>query len=173
MEEQEAGIPPVETGSGVETISQEAPLEKTAADLLAEKDAELASLTVERDNYRRAVKKRGLTVEEEPEEDDSLDAIIDRKVEEKLFDRRAAQIQQEKEALLQKTIKENEEMRNALRNRAGTPTSSGSNLDKAPGKTESYWSPSQVKELESKGLDPKQVWENLQKSDGTRGAPTA
>jgi len=74
---------------------------------------------------------------------------------------------------LAKANRKMNEMRLVLQNKATTPTSSGTNLDKVEVKTTSssgYWSAEQVAELKSKGLDPDEVFKNLPKA-GQTGAP--
>ena len=163
METTSAGEQPVEKAPGV---TPEAPQEKTVKDLLAEKDAEIERIREEKNNYKRGMLiAKGKIKEEEIEEDEDLDAKIDRKVNEKLFDARISEAQKSKEELLNKALKENEEMKRVMRNRGiSAPSSMGSNLDKPEVNVTSGFSPEQEADLRARGLDPKEVWKNLPKA---------
>lgn len=162
MDESTAGEQPVKTAPEV-TIPEAS--QDTAAEMAA-KDAEIARLAEERDNYRRAaLKAKGKYREEseDVEDPEDIDALVERKVTEKLYDARLAQAAKEKEDLIQRTMRENTELRNALKNTPGRPTSSGSSQDKggAPASTTGYWTPEQEADLIKRGLDPKSVLQNM------------
>jgi hypothetical protein len=91
-----------------------------------ERDAEIAKLIEERDNYKNVALKRlgKLPGDKEFLADDGkeLDSIIEEKVKATLLDREIARKQQEKEAEVRRLAKENAELRLALKNRPGSST---------------------------------------------------
>ena len=164
-----AGEKPVEKSPEVIPAASQEP---TAADLIAAKDAEIAKLAEERDNYRRGMlKAKGKLVEDvEPENEDD-NSRVKRLVQEALYDEKIGKAQAEKDGLLTKISKENEELKNALRSRpGGMPSSMGSNLDKAEPEKH-YWTPEQEFEIKAKfpNIDLKKAWENVQNGLGIAG----
>jgi hypothetical protein len=166
-----AGVPPVEKAPEVKAPEAS---QDDAASLLAAKDAEISRLSDERENYRRAALKAKGKYHEEDTPDD-LDELIEKKVQEKLYDVQIVKAQQEKEAILQKTLRENAELRNAIKNRPPAPSAAGANQGRATvGDTATgYWSPDQEADLKKKGLDPQKVWDNmnLKGMNGTSALP--
>lgn len=102
-------------------------------DPLLEKDAEIARLTEERDNYKAvALKRKGkLAEDDEFFAKEGLEDFIKDKVIETLADKEVARAQAEKEAELKRIIKENSELRLALKNKPETSSGgdSGSNIE--------------------------------------------
>lgn len=89
---------------------------------LAEKDALILKLSTERTNYKKGMlKAKGKLPEEEEEED--LDAKIERKVQERMLDSEITKIQQEKDALLKTTLARMKELETAFKNKDQMSTS--------------------------------------------------
>ena len=90
-------------------------------DPLALKDEEIAKLIEERDNYKAvALKRKGKLAEDDQFfAKEGIDEFIEDKVKTILADKEVNKIQAEKEAQLKQIIKENAELRLALKNRPG------------------------------------------------------
>lgn len=132
---------------------------------IAELESENARLENDRNNYRKAALVAKGRIEPDEDESPDLDTLIQQKVEAAMFDTKKAVIEQEKESLLQKALRENEELRKAASNRGQVSIASGagSNMDK-PEVRENYWSPEQEAALKAKGLDPQKVMNRLPKT---------
>lgn len=132
-----------EVETGVEEEVQDAPTEQKEEiaspqpeqgidyeALLAEKDAELAKVKEEKENYKKGLlKAKGKLPEEELEEDLSADDKMRQIAQEVVLSTKESQLNQEKDELYKKALKENKEMKLAM----ATGTSSnaqGSNQEK-------------------------------------------
>ena len=130
---------------------------------LAAKDTEIAQIRTERENYRKGMlKAKGKLPDEDDtlsNEDEDLDAKIDRKVQERLLSTREAQIQSEKDALVSSLAKKNKELTLALKNRGQISTTSGqgSNEDRQEVKTDKYFSKEQIASLKAKGWSDEKI----------------
>ena len=117
---------------------------------LAAKDAEIAKLRDEKENYR----KMGLKYKQaskEPEKDvdtESYEAIARRIAEETILNSREAQLDREKDDLIKATIRQNRELKLALANKAPIATSSPNQDMKVEVTKESYYSDDQLRELQ-------------------------
>jgi hypothetical protein len=137
--------------------------------VLAKKDAELAEVRLERENYRKGMLKAKGKLPEEEEMDTStpegMEALVDRKVQEKFLSTKEAQLQADKDAALKAMIKRNKELEVALKNRGQilSSTGTGSNTEKPEGKTDNYFSNEQIAALRAKGYDDKKI-ETLKKN---------
>lgn len=137
--------------------------------VLAQKDAELAQVRVEKDNYRKGLlKAKGKLPEDnqlDADDPESMEAIIERKVQEKFLSTKEAQLQAEKDQALKAVLKRNKELETALKNRGQISSSSGegSNQDKPEGKKDNYFSNDQISALKAKGYDDKKI-ETLKKN---------
>lgn len=145
---------------------KEAPASASEVDyeaLLAQKDAEIAQVRTEKDNYRKGLLKAKGKLPEDVDLDSStpegMDALIDRKVQEKFLSTKEAQLHAEKEATLKAVLKRNKELEVALKNRGQISTTSGagSNEDKAEVKTDKVLSADQINSLKAKGWDDKKI----------------
>ena len=159
---------PVETkvadaGTATETVVTPTTTEVDSETLLAQKDAEIAKITEERENYRKGMLKAKGKLPEESELDDSapegMEALIDRKVQEKFLSTKEAQLQAEKDALIKATMKRNKELELALKNRGQITSTSGqgSNQDRPEGKVDNILSNDQINSLKAKGWDDKKI----------------
>ena len=145
------------------------PVEEIVVDPLAEKDAQIAQLTEERDNYKAvALKRKGkLAEDDEFFAKEGIDEFIEDKVKNILADREINKIQAEKDAQLKQIIKENSELKLALKNKPGNSIGgdSGGSLEVK----DNVFTPEQLKALELKAIrlkaDPqefiKQAKQNL------------
>lgn len=131
--------------------------------VLAKKDAELAEVRQERENYRKGMlKAKGKLPEEEALDTstpEGMEALVDRKVQEKFLSTKEAQIIADKDNALKAVLKRNKELEVALKNRGqiGTTSGVGSNQEKTEGKVDSYFSNEQIAALKAKGYDDKKI----------------
>jgi hypothetical protein len=153
----------------VETSTQTQPEVDYEAEL-QKKDAEIAKVREEKENYRKGMlKAKGkLPEEDDNSSEEDLDAKIDRKVQERLLATRESQVQAEKDALVMSLAKKNKELALALKNRGQISTSSGqgSNQEKPEGRVDNTLSNDQINALKAKGWDDKKIDEfkkNLKK----------
>lgn len=165
-EDTNAGAEPVEKPQGVETPVAEAPKlqEPNYEELLAEKEAELQKAQEERDNYRRGMlKAKGKVQEETFSEEESDEDKMRRIAREEALSIREQMIQREKDDLIKKALKENSELKIALKNKAQLTPASGASADSSPDVKDTYWSPEQIASLKAMGVDPEKVKGNVQK----------
>ena len=172
---------PVETkvvetaGTPPEIVVAQETTEVDSETLLAQKDAEIAKIATERDNYRKGLLKAKGKIPAEEELDSStpegLDALIDRKVTERMLATKEAQLHAEKDDIIKKTLKRNKELELALKNRTGITSTSGqgSNQEKPEGKADNFFSNEQLASLKAKGYSDKKI-EALKKN--LQGAPS-
>lgn len=128
-------------------------------------EAKLAKVSEDRDNYRK-----GLLAAKGKGGDESEDDKIARIVQEKLLETQYSQLLIEKDEIAQNAIKENKELKVALKNRAqaGASTSSGGGQDTTEVKTD-FFTPEQLKDMENRSrltgikIDPEKVKANLLK----------
>ncbi len=142
--------------------------------VLAKKDEELQAVRIERENYRKGMLKAKGKLPEEEELDSStpegMEALIDRKVQEKFLSTKEAQVQAEKDNLIKAQSKRLKELEVALKNRGQINAASGqgSNQEKPEGKVDNYFSNDQIAALKAKGYDDKKIAtlkQNLAKVD--------
>ncbi len=156
----------------VDSTTQEAPVSAAVAPtatevdyeaVLAEKDAALAKVQQERDNYRKGLlKAKGKLPEDnqsdtdEPEEQETLTRRI---VREEMLTTKEAQLQSEKDAALKAVLKRNKELETALKSRSDITSVSGtgSNQEKPEGKKDNFFSNEQLASLRAKGYDDKKI----------------
>lgn len=154
-----------EENNGVEAEAVIAPAQQEVdyEALLAAKDAEIAKVQEEKDNYRKGLlKAKGKLPDSDQSdagEDEDIDARIDRRVNERLLETREAQLTLEKDQALKAVLKRNRELETALKNRGQVSTTSadGSNQDRPEGKKDSYFSNDQLSALRAKGYDDRKI----------------
>ncbi len=175
MEETIAGGQPVEKAPEINpAVSQE----KTAEQLLAEAQAKIDKLAEEKDNYRRGMLKAKGKLPEEEDGQEDLETLVERKVQEKLYDATIQEAEKQKDELIKRTLKENAELKQLAKSKGFIPTSMGSNQDKPEVKTEQYFSPEQTADLakraERLGISTEKyistLKENLKKGSDLPGA---
>lgn len=137
--------------------------------VLAQKDAELAQVRTERENYRKGMlKAKGKLPEENYQDNDSSETqeeMVRRVTREEILTTKEAQLQAEKDATQKAAMKRIKELEVALKNRGQISQSSGegSNQDKPEGKKDNYFSNEQIAALRAKGYDDKKI-ETLKKN---------
>ena len=127
---------------------------------LQKKDAELAKVRGEKENYRKGMlKAKGKLPEDDNLEDESLDDKVSRLVKEQILNTKEAQVQAEKDALVTTLAKKNKELTLALKNRKQITDVSalGSNGDKNEVKTDNFFSEAQIAELKKRGYSDKKI----------------
>lgn len=151
-------------GTSQETVVTQTTTEVDYEALLAQKDAEIAQVREEKDNYKKGLlKAKGKLPEfnqrdtDETEED--VDSLVARKVQEAMLSTKEAQLNAEKDLALKAVLKRNKELEIALKNRGQvtSPSADGSNQDKPEGKKDNYFSNDQITALRAKGYDDKKI----------------
>lgn len=129
---------------------------------LAAKDAEIAKLTEEKDNYKRGMlKAKGKPAKDEEEDEDAdedIDTKIDRKVNERLLDTKISNAQADKDELLKKALARNKELETAIKNRSQISTSgqgSGSESKLTP--KDAILSEEKIKQFKGMGWDDAKI----------------
>lgn len=165
---------------GVEEVTETAPTQTENVDtqtstqvdyaaVLAEKDAELAKVRQEKDNYKKGLlKAKGKLPEDyqtDTDETETQEAMTRRIVQETMLSTREAQLQVEKDQTISALLKRNKEVETALKNRGQITSTSGdgSNQEKPEGKKDNYFSNDQISALRAKGYDDKKI-ETLKKN---------
>ncbi len=152
-----------------ETVTAPSATEVDYEAVLAEKDAELAKVQQEKENYRKGLLKAKGKLPEEHQSDaddpEELEALIDRKVSEKLLNTKEAQLQAEKDQALKAVLKRIKELEIALKNRTDVTSVSanGSNQEKPEGKRDNFFSNEQMASLKAKGYSDAKI-EDLKKN---------
>ena len=121
---------------------------------LQKKDAEIAKIKEDKENYRKGMlKAKGKLPEEDNLEEESLDDKVSRLVKEQILSTREAQVQAEKDAFVTSMVKKNKELTLALKNRAQVTDMSaqGSNQDKPVIASNSFFSKEQIESFKAKG----------------------
>lgn len=161
---------------GVKTEDQNAPLDPEIQKLLDDKDEELKKVRTERDNYQKGLllQKGKLgkgSVEDDDIEDDGkltpekIRELTRSVVREEFLSAEELRIQKEKDDLIKKIIKENNELKLANRtknNLQKAPAAGGGNLDKPKGDPQ-FWSEEQLAFMKKKGINPDLARENYLK----------
>lgn len=151
---------------GVETVVDAAPTQPEVdyEAVLAQKDAELAKVREEKDNYRKGLLKAKGKIPDVSSDNDGIEdaeSMTRRIVQETLLSTKEAQLQADKDNALKAVLKRNKELELALKNRGQvTDTSSqGSNQEKPEGKKDNTLSNEQLNGLKSKGWSDKKIEE--------------
>lgn len=128
-------------------------------------EGEKAQILEEALNYKTALlKEKGRN--RENLEDESEDERVRRITREELANSRLTEIDREKAALAEKALKENKELKLALQNKAGVPTSIGSHSESQPVR-DTLITPEQLAEFKSRDWSEKDIERykrNLQKN---------
>lgn len=157
----------------VEGTEQEAPATETANTqtvaqvdyeaLLIQKDAEIAKVQEEKENYRKGMLIAKGKMPEDRRTDDgepeTAESMTRRIVQETMLSTKEAQLQAEKDAAIAALAKRNKELETALRNRSqvSSQTGEGSNQDKPEGKRDNYFSNDQLSSLKAKGWSDQKI----------------
>ncbi len=124
---------------------------------LAAKDAELAKLAAERDNYKTGMLKAKGKLPEDEIDNDDVDTKIQKAVQEALYSESEKKLQAEKDAILQKALTENKELKVALQNKQGISTAPDGPAADDQITGDSFFSPAQVRELKAKGWSDEKI----------------
>lgn len=136
--------------------------------LIADQNAKIAKLEENNSNLTKGISKWKKAAKSdddyapEPLEDDRLEELIDKKVNQKLAESQLAQAVSERDNMLSNMARELREAKLALKNHPNSPTGSGISDNKPEVKT-GFFTKEQLDELKAKGLDPAKVEENYRK----------
>lgn len=141
-------------------------------DPIAERDAEIAKLTEERDNYRNvALKRLGKLPDDSAflgEDGKEINLLIEEKVKAALLDKEIASVQAEKEAKIKQLARENAELKLALKNRPSQGIGSGDGGNSAVEVKDNIFTPEQIEVLKQKAerlkVDPERFIQNAKKN---------
>ncbi len=148
----------VEKG-GEEAVAPEADLLNEFQAVLEEND----KLRRDRDNYKRIglAKKRGEAVEEPTETEEEIERRAEDRAKEIMLAKQSEESEKKQREIALKALKENRELKIALKNRAGiatTPTGTGTGA--ATVSKDTFWTADQLAYFKKRGLDPEKVKEN-------------
>lgn len=155
------------TEPGVETSQSPAPEIDPEVDYEAQNSAlieELARVEKEKENYKRAaLKAKGKLPQpssyEEEEEPSDLEALIEKKVEEKLILSRETQIRRQQEELIKKALKENKELKLALQAKSQISNTSigASGSSSSPAPSDGVLTKEQIQLFKQQGWDDTKI----------------
>lgn len=155
---------PAASDTGVNSASAPSTTEEDFLTVLEAKDAELKKVSDERDNYRKGMlKAKGKLPNDEDEKVDMIRQIA----REEALAIQEARLSAEKDDLIKKALRENKELKLALKNKGQVNNASigASSGGLEPG--DNILSDGQVKDLKARGWDDKKIAsfkENLQKN---------
>jgi chromosome segregation ATPase len=149
-----------------ETVAS--PAQDDLAAKLAEKDAEIARLAADRDNYKKGllVAKGKLPAEEQQEDQTDIDSKIQTAVHDALFSEKEKKLQAEKDALFQQALRENAELKVTLKNKQGMSDAPSGTSSDSQITTTQYFNNDQIRDLKARGWDDakiKKAAENMRK----------
>lgn len=124
---------------------------------LAELNAKLLKTETERDNYKKGmlIAKGKIEDDEEPPAVD-VSELVKKEVQAALNDSDYLATVKERDELIEKTMRENRELRLAFKGKAGAPSASGSNQDSQK-VADHVLSEEQERDLKSRGWDDKKI----------------
>lgn len=153
-------------------VTEETPIETKVEDYeakVAALEAEKTRLVEESANYKMAYfKEKSKRKENFEDDEDDLDAKIERTVQEKLKQSRLAEIAFEQDAIIKKALKENKELKLAQLNKTVIPASTGTHTENQEVKS-TLITPEQLAAFKAKGWSDKDIErykKNLQKYAG-------
>lgn len=156
MTEEEKAVEAQKAEAAAAEAKQPTELEKQ----LADKDALIAQLTVDKNNYKKGMlKAKGkLPKEEEDDEEEGTDDKINRLVKEALLDTQLVKAQQEKDEIIKNALARNKELETALKNRSqiSQADAGGSSEQKLTAK-DNVLSDEKIKALKGMGWDDKKI----------------
>ncbi len=116
---------------------------------------------------KKAKKNRDEDEEEDFDEEESNDDRMRRIIREEMAQTDLARANAEKEEIIKKIIRENKEIKTALKNKAqisNLPGGSSQESSTGEGQKNTIWTKEQLDYFKSKGIDPKKVADNWQKT---------
>lgn len=143
----------------VQQTEQTATTAQTVTPTGTEGDAEarIAALEIERNNYKIALNKEKSKKKPELFEDEDEDDRIQRIVDQRIAQSKIAAIDAEKEAIYQKAIKENKELKLAQLNKTTTPAAALGTHNESIAVTDTKITPEQMAYFKSKGYTDKDI----------------
>jgi hypothetical protein len=143
----------------VEEVKVVASTEDDLAAKVAELEAEKAKITVEAANYKLAFLKEKSKKTEEPNEDEeeSIEDKMRRIAAETLANSRIAAIEAEKDALIQKALKENKELKLANLNKTVVPPAAMGIHTESPAVVDTLITAEQMQAFKVKGWSDKDI----------------
>lgn len=144
----------------VETTTQAAAPESTELEKkLAEKDAEIARLSLDKENYRKGMlKAKGKLKDDGTPEEEDIEEKIARLVDERLLDTQFSKATAEKDQLIKDALARNKELELAIGNRSQiVTTDSGSSSDSKFAIKDNTLSDAKLAALKAKGWDDKKI----------------
>lgn len=135
---------------------------------MAAKDAEIARVREERDNYKRGMLKAKGKVDDDDLGEESTEDTMRRIAREEYLNTKEAQLMVDRKKAEEALIKENSELRLAAKNKPATTTASGSSSARDESQivstpAEKFFSAEQLENIKKRGVDPEAVMKNLQK----------
>lgn len=124
---------------------------------IAQLEADKAKVIEEKENYKIAFLKEKSKSKEFNDEDESDEDRIKRIVAEQLAETKIAQIDQEKEELVKKLLKENKELKLANLNKTDIPPASMGTHSESLGVTDTRVTPEQLAALKTRGWSDKDI----------------
>lgn len=158
MENNNAGsqLPVEKSVDGAKAQSPIAP-EVDYAAVIAAKDAELEKTRQDRDNYRKGLLKAKGKYEEQDEPDESQEEMFRRIAREEFAATREAQLISEKDSLIKQALKENAELKTAIRNRSNMVSAAGSAGPENEPMIDNFFSSEQLAYFKEKGWDKAKI----------------
>ena len=140
--------------------------------LLESKDKDIERITEERNNYRKGMlKAKGKTSDEGDEPELSIAEQVSLAVKEALLDSAITTAQKEKDEIVKKALRENAELKTAIKNRTGmNPTGQGAASDtEALKPKDNFLSDEQIKHFKAQGKDDAWIERYKKTVMGNRG----
>ncbi len=151
-----------------EDVAEEVVVEEIALDSIALKDEEIAKLKTERDNYKTVALKR---LGKLPGDADFIESgsdsglTVEEQVKQVLIEREITKAEAEKEAETRKLVRENAELKLALKNRPNSDSLGGDTGGNGVEVKDNILSAAQISELtkraEQRGVDPQEFIKNF------------
>lgn len=172
-DEEKKAVEESEAAAAQKKLEEEGANEPTEIEQqLAEKDAEIARLATERNNYKKGMlKAKGKAKDDEDDSDDEdIDSKITRLVEEKLLDTQFTKAQKEKDDIIKKALERNKELETAVKNRSQIPKEgNGSSSEAKMAPKDAVLTEEKIKQLKGMGWDDAKIErfkQNLMKNRG-------
>lgn len=166
-----AGAQPVKKDEpGVNAVA--APQQTDYAEVIKQKDAEIARIREEKDNYRKGLlKAKGKDDNGNFEEgDETEEEKIRRIAKEEVLSTQESRIIREKEEAYNAVLKRNQELELALKNRSSVLNSaSGANQDKPEAAKVRYFSDAQINALKARGFTDAMIEQAEKNSKSLQG----